>query len=122
MRNRRCSWISAAALPLLFLVCFAGSCDHTVLTGAIRGPGILSAGRPQAMTLEVPEELEGIHGEQWLVEPPEAGRFEPGQGQGRSVVFLPLRPGRATIRVFGFLRQTNPQPVTAKDILIRPAP
>ena len=108
------------ALPFLFLACFAGSCDHTVLSGTVKGPTEFRVGTPVELRLEVPQELEAIYWELWRVEPTEAGHFEPAEDQGRQVTFVPERPGPALIQVQGFFRQTNPQPITEQPITILP--
>lgn len=77
--------IYLAALPFLFLACFAGSCDHTLLSGSVRAPAELRVGRPAPLSLEVAQGLEGIYWEHWRVDPPDAGRFEPEEDQGRQV-------------------------------------
>ncbi|WP_022661045.1 hypothetical protein [Paucidesulfovibrio longus] len=106
----------------LFLATFAGSCDHTVLRGEIvpaHGP-FLAAGQTVRLSLKVPEELDGIHDEYWLVTPRDAGRFEPEDARGRTAVFRALRPGPCTVEVWGFYRQTNPQPITTIKLNIHP--
>ncbi|MGE4291321.1 MAG: hypothetical protein AB7E32_03830 [Desulfovibrio sp.] len=108
-------------LPVLFLATFAGSCDHTVLRGDILpSRPVVAAGQTVEFTLDVPPELNGIHNEYWRVTPGDAGRFEPEDATGRKAVFRALRPGPCCVEVWGFYRQTNPQPISAMELNIQP--
>lgn len=109
------------AMLTLFLATFAGSCDHTVLTGDIVTSSMeIAQGQTIQLTLQVPAELDGIHREYWLVEPRDAGRFEPEDPSGRFATFRAMRPGPCKVEVWGFFRQTNPQPISAIELTIKP--
>lgn len=107
------------AVLLLFLASFAGSCDHTQLTGRILAPeGPIQMGVPVPLALEVPENLDGIHREYWRALPEGCGTILPTDHQGREVVFIPATPGDCRIEAWGFYKQTNPQPITERTFTV----
>lgn len=113
--------ILSIGILAVFFGTFAGSCDHTVLQGEIHSPDAeLRVGEQVLLELHVPEEQKGIHNEYWLVTPQDAGSFLPEGGSGRCALFMALKPGTCTVKVRGFFRQTNPQPITSMELTIRP--
>lgn len=117
-------------LPLVTVVfLFSGSCDHTILSGEIVVPGSeLRMGKEYALSLEIPPELDGIYWIDWEVDPSDLAIIEfkgcTGTDCGkdsnykgdRTAVITPIKPGGIEIKVSGFYKQTNPQPIARKKI------
>ncbi len=114
---------------LLFLLLSSGFYDHTVLTGEIVVESFeLKIGSEYRLYLEVPSELDGIYWLTWEVEPAELASInfefctgnDCGKGSSyrgdRAAVITPLKPGEIEIKVSGFYKQTNPQPVARKVV------
>ncbi|MDA3938431.1 MAG: hypothetical protein PF693_03855 [Spirochaetia bacterium] len=119
-------------LPLLVVILlFSVSCDHTSLTGEIIvDSSEFKIGNDYHLYLEVPPELDGIYWVTWEVEPaelvsinfelcsgPDCGKNSNYKGD-RTAVITPLKSGEIEIKVSGFYKQTNPQPIARKKILL----
>ena len=119
------------AVLLIFLVSWGGSCDHTVLRGAIvpERP-VVRVGETVGLELKLPAELEGVHRIFWRIDTRGAGvlRMERGgepdsigvpwddSRKAFKVFFTAVKPGPCVISVSGFYKQTNPQPITKIEI------
>ena len=111
-------------LAIVFLCTFSGTCDHTVLRGEVRVPkNTLLVGEEVSLELVLPPEFESVQHVTWEVEPSDgamlrAHRYpfrynEPLPGKDdRTARFSASRPGKYTVSVFGYFRQTNTQPIT----------
>jgi len=118
---------------VLFLVGFT-ACDHTKLSGEIHTSlEEIIVGDTIQLSLKIPSSLEGIYWVHWEIDPAEAGIItfsKPSEKnkekdelkkyghEDRSATFIPLRTGNAKILVYGYFKQTNPQPITSLEILI----
>ena len=118
-------------LFLVFILTFIfGTCDHTVLRGEIiTSETEIKVGQKVKLELEIPQELDGIHRISWYVEPATAGEIEYVQyevkfgeeeygKEDRIAYFTAKEIGKCTISVYGFYKQTNPQPITYINIAI----
>lgn len=117
-------------LGVVFLCCFNGTCDQTVLTGKIvTEKNTLKINETIPLRLEVPQDLDEIYRIGWIVDPSDAGiirykeysvyldRNQYGK-EDRVAQFTALKEGKCTIRTLGFYRQTNPQPIASIDLVI----
>jgi len=110
-----------ALVALLAVLSFAGTCDRTRPGGTIQpSPVRAKIAEPIALTLEVKADQEGIHRETWVVDPPELGElsWDEAADRRRRATFVGRKAGRGTIRVSGFLRQTNPQPIAEVAVTV----
>lgn len=116
---------------VMFILLFSGSCDHTILTGEIIvDSSEFKTGNEYSLYLEIHPELDGIYWITWEVEPADFANInfdvctddDCGKGStykgDRTAVLTPLKPGEIEIKVSGFYKQTNPQPVAWKKILL----
>ncbi len=114
-----------------------GGCDQTQLTGDVIVPDrILTADEPVALQLTVPESLSGIYKVHWQLNPENAGEIIYGEALAdrfsaeklqqyfgivevdpdRYALFTAARPGHVEIEVYGYYKQTNPQPITVFEL------
>ena len=126
------SYFLKRILPLVsVLFLSSGFYDHTVLTGEIVvDSSELKTGNEYSLYLEIPSELDGIYWITWEVEPSELASInfklcaddDCGKGStykgDRTAVLTALKPGEIEIIVSGYYKQTNPQPVTRKKIIL----
>ena len=108
---------------LIFISFFliAGSCDHTRLHGEIvTSRAVVKVGEQVSLKLKVPERLEGIHRLIWQVEPADVGTFTEENDQAKSIRFEAKKPGQCVVSVYGFFKQTNPQPITSFSLQVEP--
>ncbi len=117
-------------LPFLLLILLSsGFYDYTVLPGEIVVESSeLKIGSEYSLYLEVPSELDGIYWLTWEVEPAELASInfefctgdDCGKGSSfrgdRAAVITPLKTGEIEIKVSGFYKQTNPQPVARRIV------
>lgn len=122
-------------------------CDHTELVGTIVVDEMkLNVGEPVLIMLEVPDDMEEIHGVLWATYYKDNGQDMRGTDQfiyvdeleqlytdeqllnlfgitelkeDRMVVLIPTHSGEHTIEVYGFLYQTNPQPITNLEVIVK---
>ena len=109
---------------LLGTLLLAGSCDHTQLSGKVEPARVdTKVGEQVELTLEVPPKLDGcVRDELWEVEPASLGEVQHRDESGskhRRVTFVARSSGTGQIRVLGFCRQTNPQPITTVEVRVR---
>lgn len=132
VNKKRCIMIW---LILMIAISNLTGCDKTRLSGTIQlYSEDLKIGVPMAITLEVPEDLEGIYRVMWEVEPSEAGIILGGTdiieayseeeikaifgndidtlNVDRIALYIPTEEIDFTIYASGFYKQTNPQPIT----------
>lgn len=131
-------------LLLMIVALLLVACDHTDLTGEVKLlDDDLSVGNIIPMVLEVPEDLEEIHGIMWLVESDveTEDAFDLIEGEqlldyyeeielqslfetedlkyDRIALFIPKAPGNYEIIVDGFYKQTNPQGITTLEVEVQ---
>ena len=128
--NNKTSYFLKRIFPfLLVFLLSSGLYDHTILTGEIVVESSeLKIGNEYSLYLESPSDLDGIYWVTWEVEPADSAsiNFEVctgddcGKGSSytgdRTAVITPLKPGEIEIKVSGFYKQTNPQPIARKRI------
>ena len=113
----------AVSSMLLGTLLLGGSCDQTKLSGTVH-PSPVSArvGEKVTLTLQVPADIdECVHREMWEVEPRSLGEVvhaDDSARKRRRVTFVGKAPGTGQIRVDGFCRQTNPQPITRVGVRV----
>ena len=118
-----------ALLVPIFL--FSASCDHTNLTCEIViKSSELKIGNEYNLHLEIPSELDEIYWITWQVEPTGTANIDfeycngddCGKGSGykgdRTAVLTPIKSGEIEVVVSGFYKQTNPQPITRKKLIL----
>ena len=128
-----------AALCLLTILLFntGGGCDQTQLSGDVIVPDrVIMVNEPVGLQLVVPETLSGIYRVYWQLNPEEGGEIIYGEAlteqlsaadiqryfdldeidPDRHVLFTGTTPGRVHIEVYGYYKQTNPQPITEFEL------
>jgi hypothetical protein len=132
---KRVTFILLSSIIIIFL----SGCDHTVLSGTVIVPKTqVNVGDIIPLKLNVPEELSGIHGVMWTIEPEGKGEIIEGDqiikkfseeeiqsffgeeyNKDRIALFKAKKIGECSILVDGFYRQTNPQAITEINLEIR---
>lgn len=131
--NKTISYFVKRIIPFLLLsfLLSSGFYDHTVLSGEIIIPdSVLAIGNKYKLSLEIPSDLDEIYWIVWEVEPADSASitFEICSGSDcgknsaykgdRSAIIMPLKPGTIEIIVSGFYKQTNPQLISRKEVLL----
>jgi len=116
---------------ILLIFSFAGTCDHTELTGKIiLNKEIIHVGDEISLELKIPKDLDEIYGIYWDINPKDIGEiiytergvdalqninggYKVVYKDDRKANFIPLKSGKCVIEVSGYYKQTNPQPITS---------
>ena len=112
-------------LCITVIIVLISSCDQTPLSGKILAESNeLILGKEYELTLEVPQDINGICRVHWEVEPANAASIQfreckdgecerdSGYKQDRIAKITAIAVGEITVYVSGFYKQTNPQGIT----------
>lgn len=104
----------------IFIFCFAGSCDRTVLFGEISSDrSVARVNETVTLRLTFPLRFEEAYGIMWKAIPSETAEVKYTEADpyykkskdklDRVAYFNSTKPGKYEVQAYGFFKQTNPQ-------------